>query len=170
LTENIRHEKGGYSSLKRLAKDYHHLLQTLLNHDPPAKPFMTTQYLIRIVGDLNEQLPSLPPPEDPRGVFHILKQLDEATVTNLSHPAGRMSQTERVRLRAELERARGLVALAFEDYHGVYDVEDAIGRVYEHSLEEMEEPFGVGTAIRFTDEDFDEDRLQESVTDDVDVG
>jgi hypothetical protein len=100
---------------------------------------MITQYLIRIIGDFNEQLPSLPVPKDPRGIFYVLKQLDDAVVQNLNE----MSQTERVRLRSELERGRGVVALAFDEYEGGYKVEKAIGRVYERSLEEMEEPGGI---------------------------
>ena len=125
---------------------------------------MITQYLIRIIGDLNEQLPSLPVPEDPRGIFYVLKQLDDAVVQNLNG----MGQTERVRLRSELERGRGVVALAFDEYEGGYKVEEAIGRVYERSLEEMEEPvFGVGWGI----DDFEgEEGLQEDVTDDIDAG
>jgi len=134
---------------------------------------MITQYLIRIVGDLNEQLPSLPVPEDPRGIFYVLKQLDDAIVLNLKANGG-MSQTERVRLRNELERARGIVAEAFEDYSGGYKVEEAIGRVYETSLEEMEEPFGIGVgvdgALAGAEFDIDEERLQEGVMDDIDVG
>ena len=102
------------------------------------------QYLIRIIGDFNEQLPFLPIPEDPRGIFYVLKQLDDAVVQNLIGT----SQTERVRLRNELERGRGVVALAFDEYEGGYKVEEAIGRVYERSLEEMEEPvFGVGLGV-----------------------
>jgi Subunit 11 of the general transcription factor TFIIH len=125
---------------------------------------MITQYLIRIIGDFNEQLPSLPVPEDPRGIFHVLKQLDDAVVQNLNE----MSQTERVRLRSELERGRGVVALAFDEYEGGYKVEEAIGQVYERSLEEMEEPvFGVSWGI----DDFEgEEGLYEHVTDDIDVG
>jgi hypothetical protein len=132
---------------------------------------MITQYLIRIIGDLNEQLPSLPVPEDPRGIFYVLKQLDEAVVKNLSRTnGGRMSQTERVRLRNELERGRGIVALAFDEYDGGYKVEEAIGRVYEKSLEEIEEPFGVGEGMLIPDDFEVEERLQEGVMDDVDAG
>lgn len=69
---------------------------------------MTAQYLIRIVGDLNEQIPSLPIPEDPRGLFYILKELDDAIVANLQGSG--MSVTERVRLRNELERTIGYCA------------------------------------------------------------
>lgn len=165
LLPNPRHQEGGYTSLKRLSKDYHHLLDTLLHHQPPAKPFMIAQYLIRIVGDLNEQLPSLPVPDDPRGIFYVLKQIDDVVVTNLAKENSGMSQTERVRLRNELERGRGVVGMAFEEYKGSYKVEEAIGRVYEQSLEEMEEPFGVGGMdLRMESGDFDddlEDRLQE---------
>jgi Subunit 11 of the general transcription factor TFIIH len=167
-----RNNEGGYSSLKRLSKDYHHLLRTLLSHFPPAKPFTITQYLIRIIGDLNEQLPSLPVPDDPRGIFYILKQLDDAVVQNLR--IGGVSQTERVRLRNELERGRGIVAETFEGYEGVYEVEEVIGRVYERSLEEMEEPFGVqgqpGWGLSLMDVIENEgDRLQENILDDVDL-
>ena len=168
---NPRHQDGGYTSLKRLSKDYHHLLQTLLHHSPPAKPFMTCQYLIRIVGDLNEQLPALPVPQDPRGIFYILKELDNAIVANLSQNGG-MSQTERVRLRGELERGRGIVAGTFEDYNGSYSVEEAIGKVYERSLEEMDEPFILGDmegGLAGMDSDIDDEKLQEGVTDDGDV-
>jgi hypothetical protein len=125
---------------------------------------MTAQYLIRIVGDLNEQIPSLPIPDDPRGLFYVLKQLDEAIVLNLQ--SGGMSVTEQVRLRNELERGRVVVVSAFEEYRGNYNVEDAIGRVYERSLEEMEEPFGV--AMGAVDEDETEGRLQEDIMDDFD--
>lgn len=104
---------------------------------------MVAQYLIRIIGDLHEQLPSLSIPDDPRSIFYVLKQLDDAVVSNLNSNGG-MGQTERVRLRNELERGRYVVARTFEDYNGGYNVEEAIGRVYETSLEEMEEPFGVG--------------------------
>ena len=151
--------------MKRLAKDYHDLLQALLHHDPPPKPFMTTQYLIRIVGDLNEQLPHLPVPDDPRGVFYVLKQLDESIVRNFVE--GSMSQTERVRLRNELERGRGVVAITFEDYDGIYDVQDAIGRVYERSLQEMEEPFGVGLGTAMGDYLDNEERPQDDIMDDT---
>jgi hypothetical protein len=129
---------------------------------------MTTQYLIRIVGDLNEQLPDLPPPSDPRGIFYILKQLDEAIVHNIRQ--WDISQTEKVRLRNELERGRGIVALAFEEYEGEYSVEEAIGRVYEGSLEEMEEPFEVGGMdgrLAQVDLDVEDERLQEDVMDDI---
>jgi hypothetical protein len=126
---------------------------------------MTTQYLIRIVGDLNEQLPSLPPPSDPRGVFFVLRQLDEAIVAQLSK--GGISQTEKVRLRNELERGRGIVAGAFEEYEGDYGVEEVIGRVYERSLEEMEEPFGIRDGVPTGDFDIEDERLQENVMDDV---
>src|SRR5579859_7725074 len=112
-----RFNEGGYTSLKRLSKDYHLVLQTLLTHTPPPQPFTTTQYLIRIIGDLNEQLPSLSVPSDPRGIFYILKKLDDAIVDNIR--AGGMSQTEKVRLRNELERT-------FEEYEGNYKVEEAI--------------------------------------------
>jgi hypothetical protein len=126
---------------------------------------MVTQYLIRIVGDLNEQFPSLPVPDDPRGIFYILKQLDGAIVANLGRGNGGMSQTEKVRLRNELERGRGIVAGTFEDYKGSYKIEEAIGRVYEKSLEEIEEPFGVGGIdARMATGDHDDDleaRLQE---------
>ena len=163
----LRHQEGGYTSARRLAKDYHQLLQTLLHHSPPAKPFMITQYLIRIIGDLNEQLPSLPVPSDPRGIFYVLKTLDDAVVQNIRN--GGVSQTEKVRLRIELERGRGIVALAFEEYEGDYTVEEAIGRVYEKSLEEVEEPFGINWG--FVADDFDgAERLQEGVMDEVDVG
>lgn len=163
-----RNNEGGYTSLRRLSKDYHHLLRTLLSHSPPLKPFTITQYLIRIIGDLNEQLPSLPVPDDPRGIFYILKQLDDAVVQNLR--VGEVSQTERVRLRNELERGRGVVAETFEGYQGGYEVEDVIGRVYERSLEELEEPFGVeGHGMSLMDEFDDEDGLQENVMDEVDL-
>ena len=116
---------------------------------------------------MNEQLPSLPVPEDPRGIFYVLKQLDDAVVRSLNG----MSQTERVRLRNELERGRGVVALAFDEYDGPYKVEEAIGRVYERSLEEMEEPvFGVDVNGFGIDEFVSDERLQEDVMDDVDVG
>jgi len=83
---------------------------------------------------------------------------------------GEVSQTERVRLRNELERGRGVVAETFEGYEGTYEVEEVIGRVYERSLEEMEEPFGVeGQSLSLMDEFDDEDRLQENVVDDVDL-
>lgn len=167
---DCRNNEGGYTSLKRLAKDYHHLLQTLLSHSPPAKAFMITQYLIRMVGDLNEQLPSLAVPDDPRGIFYVLKQVDDAIVHTLQH--GAMSQTEKVRLRNELERGRGAVAETFEEYKGGYQVEEAIGRVYERSLEEMEEPFGVGGSGQRVLEDFDDEegeKLQEDILDDVDL-
>ena len=172
IDEHFRHQEGGYTSLKRLAKDYHHLLQTLLRHQPPAKRFMTAQYLIRIVGDFNEQLPNLSVPEDPRGVFYVLKQIDEAVVGQLSGGAAGMSTTERVRLRNELERGRGIVAATFEEYHGTYKVEDAIGRVYEKSLEEMEEPFDLNVDLNAgaVNEFEDDDRLQEDILEDVDVG
>jgi hypothetical protein len=128
---------------------------------------MITQYLIRLIGDLNEQLPSLPAPSDPRGVFYVLKTLDEAVVQRIRN--GGVSQTEKVRLRMELERGRGAVALAFEEYEGGYKIEEAIGRVYEKSLEEMEEPFGISGG--FVEDDFDgAERLQEGVMDDVDAG
>ena len=128
---------------------------------------MRTQYLIRIIGDLNEQLHSLPVPSDPRGIFYVLKTLDDAVVQSIR--IGGVSQTEKVRLRMELERGRGIVALAFEEYEGGYKIEEAIGRVYEKSLEEMEEPFGIGGG--FVEDDFDgAERLQEEVLDDVDVG
>ena len=132
---------------------------------------MITQYLIRIVGDLNEQLPSLSVPQDPRGIFYVLRELDNAIIANLSRQDGRMSQTERVRLRGELERGRGIVAMTFDEYAGDYKVEDAIGRVYERSLEEIEEPFGVSfpRAEELIDE-FDEERLQEDITEYVDAG
>jgi hypothetical protein len=127
---------------------------------------MVTQYLIRIVGDLNEQLPSLPVPDDPRGIFYVLKQLDEAIVANLGRDNGGMSQTEKVRLRNELERGRGIVAGTFEDYKGSYKVEEAIGRVYEKSLEEIEEPFGFGGMdVRVATGDYDDD-LEEKLQDD----
>jgi hypothetical protein len=130
---------------------------------------MITQYLIRVIGDLNEQLPALPVPDDPRGLFYILKQLDEAVVNNLSETG----QTERVRLRSELERGRGIVAMAFDEYSGDYNVEEAIGRVYERSLEEMEEPFEVGPRMDgmiIDDLEGEEERLQEDVIDDAEVG
>ena len=128
---------------------------------------MISQYLIRIIGDLNEQLPSLPVPEDPRGIFYVLKQLDDAVVRNLNG----MSQTERVRLRNELERGRGVVGLAFDEYTGPYKVEEAIGRVYERSLEEMEEPiFSVDDNGLGIDEFEGEEKLQEDIMDDVDTG
>jgi hypothetical protein len=127
---------------------------------------MITQYLIRIVGDLNEQLPSLPVPDDPRGIFYVLKQLDEAIVANLGRNNGGMSQTEKVRLRNELERGRGIVAGTFDDYKGNYKVEEAIGRVYEKSLEEIEEPFGVGGMdVRMATGDYDDD-LEEKLQED----
>jgi hypothetical protein len=134
---------------------------------------MLTQYLIRIVGDLNDQLPALAVPDDPRGIFYVLKQVDDAVVRTLQQH-GAMSQTEKVRLRNELERARGIVALTFEEYKGGYEVEEAIGRVYERSLEEIEEPFGeVGEAPGRVLEDFEYaeegDRLQEDILDDVDL-
>ena len=151
--------------MKRLAKDYHHLLQTLLTHSPPAKPFMIIQYLIRIVGDLNEQLPCLAVPDDPRGIFYVFKQVDDAIVHTLQQ--GAMSQTEKVRLRNELERGRGIVGGTFEEYQGGYQVEEAIGRVYERSLEEMEEPFGVAgetaMVLRDVDDENEAERLQEDV-------
>jgi hypothetical protein len=140
----------------------------LLTHQPPPKQFMTTQYLIRIVGDLNEQLPALPPPDDPRGVFYVLKQLDDAIVRNLAE--GGISQTEKVRLRNELERGRGVVAGAFEEYKGEYAVEEAIGRVYENSLEEIEEPFEIGRmegGVASGDFDGEEEPLHEDVMDDI---
>lgn len=59
-----------------------------------------------------------------------------------------MSTTERVRLRNELERGRGIVAMTFEEYNGTYKVEEAIGRVYENSLEQMEEPFDLDLSIK----------------------
>jgi len=128
---------------------------------------MTTQYLIRIVGDFNEQLPNLPVPEDPRGVFYVLRQIDEAVVGQLSGGAAEMSMTERVRLRNELERGRGIVAVTFEGYHGTYKVEDAIGRVYEKSLEEIEEPFDLNVDLKAEplNEVQDEERLQEEILD-----
>lgn len=130
---------------------------------------MQTQYLIRIVGDLNEQLPNLPVPEDPRGILYVLKQIDDAVAFSLSGGSG-MSTTERVRLRNELERARGIVAMTFDEYQGTYKVEEAIGRVYEKSLEEMDEPFDLGTSTMGPVDEFDEEeRLQEDITDDVDV-
>jgi hypothetical protein len=132
---------------------------------------MITQYLIRIVGDLNEQLQSLAVPDDPRGIFYVLKQVDDAIVRTLQH--GTMSQTEKVRLRNELERGRGIVAATFEEYQGKYQVEEAIGRVYERSLEEMEEPFGVGTGDGRLLGDFEDEegniRLQEDIMDDVEL-
>ena len=133
---------------------------------------MTAQYLIRIVGDFNEQLPNLPVPEDPRGVFYVLRQIDEAVVGQLSGGAAEMSMTERVRLRNELERGRGIVAVTFEEYHGTYKVEEAIGRVYEKSLEEMEEPFDLNVDLNAgaVNEFEDDDRLQEDILEDVDVG
>lgn len=107
-------------------------------------------------------------PDDPRGIFYILKQLDDAVVQNLR--VGEVSQTERVRLRNELERGRGVVAETFEGYQGGYEVEDVIGRVYERSLEELEEPFGVeGQGMSLMDEFDDEDGLQENVMDEVDL-
>jgi hypothetical protein len=137
---------------------------------------MITQYLIRIIGDLNEQLTALSVPEDPRGIFYILKQLDDAVVNNLNRSNG-MSQTERVRLRNELERGRGVVAMAFDEYEGGYKVEEAIGRVYERSLEEIEEPFEVGFEAEprlegmITDDlEGGGERLQEGILDDVDAG
>jgi len=129
---------------------------------------MVAQYLIRLVGDLNEQLPSLPIPDDPRGLFYILRQLDDAIIANLSE--GGMSTTERVRLRNELERGRGVVAGAFEEYKGQYNVEDAIGRVYERSLEEMEEPFGIEGVGPMGDDELVAGRLQEDVMDDFEDG
>jgi hypothetical protein len=130
---------------------------------------MQTQYLIRIVGDLNEQLPNLPVPEDPRGIFYVLKQIDEAVASSLS-AGNRMSTTERVRLRNELERARGIVAMTFDEYSGTYQVEEAIGRVYEKALEEMDEPFDLGVSTAGPVEEWEgEERLQEDITDDVDV-
>ena len=133
---------------------------------------MIIQYLIRIVGDLNEQLPSLAVPDDPRGIFYVLKQVDDAIVQTLQH--GAMSQTEKVRLRNELERGRGVVAETFEEYKGGYQVEEAIGRVYERSLEEMEEPFGVGgdggeRLLGDFDDEEEGERLQEDFLDDVDI-
>jgi Subunit 11 of the general transcription factor TFIIH len=134
---------------------------------------MITQYLIRIVGDLNEQLPALPVPQDPRGIFFVLKQLDDAIVTNLEGDNGAMSQTERIRLRNELERGRGIVAQTFDEYQGTFKVEEAIGRVYERSLEAIEEPFGVDGWVpgnsAWGDID-DEEMLQEGIMDDIDVG
>src|SRR5579862_6910342 len=163
---NERHNKGGYTSLKRLSKDYHVLLQTLLHHEPRPKQFMVAQYLIRIVGDLNEQMSSLPIPEDPRGLFYILKELDDAIVANLSTG---MSMTERVRLRNELERGRLVVVQIFDEYKGNYKVEDAIGRVYEKSLEEMEERFGMEGNGMAGDDEF-EGRLQEDIMDELEEG
>lgn len=147
MLNDCRHQPGGYTSHKRLAQGYHHLLQTLLHHQPPAKPFMIVQYLIRIVGDLNEQLPSFPPSEDPRGIFYILKELDDAILKHTESGGDAMSQTERVRLRNELERGRLVVVETFENYKGRYNIEDAIGKVYQRSLEEMEEPFGADTTF-----------------------
>jgi Subunit 11 of the general transcription factor TFIIH len=174
IDQPYRLQEGGYTSLKRLAKDYHHLLQMLLSHQPQPKQFMTTQYLIRIIGDLNEQLPNLAVPEDPRGIFYVLKQIDEAVVRNLADTASRMSMTERVRLRGELERGRGVVGMTFEEYHGAFKVEEAIGRVYEKSLEEMEEPFDFDVMIQsgpVVDEFEDEDGLSDQdIVDDVDSG
>lgn len=125
---------------------------------------MTAQYLIRIVGDLNEQIPSLPIPGDPRGLFYILKELDETIVANLQISG--MSVTERVRLRNELERGRLVIVQAFEEYKGRYDVEEVLGRVYERSLEEMEEPFGVETRVMVDYDDVEGRLLQEGVLDD----
>ena len=81
-----------------------------------------------------------------------------------------MSMTERVRLRNELERARGIVAMTFEEYRGTYEVQDAIGRVYEKSLEELEEPFDIGASWSLTEDlEGEEERLQEDIVDDDDV-
>jgi len=105
-------------------------------------------------------------PSDPRGIFYILKQLDDAIVDNIR--AGGMSQTEKVRLRNELERGRGVVGETFEEYEGNYKVEEAIGRVYEKSLEEIEEPFDVGISDGFVgggDFDLEDERLHEDVLD-----
>jgi hypothetical protein len=138
-----RHHPGGYTSLHGLSKDYFRLLQTLLTQDPPAGKFIVTQYLIRIAGDLNEHMETLPPAEDSRGIFVVLRRMD----SEIAERVQEMGQTERVRLRSEVERARGVVAKTFEGYNGEYDVEDAIGRVYEHSLEELEGPFGVENIV-----------------------
>jgi len=97
----------------------------------------------------------------------VLKTLDEGVVQSIRD--GGVSQTEKVRLRMELERGRGAVAMAFDEYDGNYKIEEAIGRVYEKSLEEMEEPFGISGG--FAEDDFDgAERLQEGVLDDVDIG
>ena len=97
----------------------------------------------------------------------MLKTLDDAVVQSIRN--GGISQTEKVRLRMELERGRGVVGLAFDEYEGNYKIEEAIGRVYEKSLEEIEEPFGISGG--FVEDDFDgAERLQEGVMDDVDVG
>lgn len=77
-----------------------------------------------------------------------------------------MGVTERVRLRNELERGRGIVGEVFEGYTGAYKVEEGIGRVYERGLEELEEDFGMDEMIaggrHFVDEQLEiEERLQE---------
>jgi len=96
----------------------------------------------------------LPPAEDARGIFVVLRKMDSAIAERVRE----MGQTERVRLRSEVERARGVVAKTFEAYNGEYNVEDAIGRVYEHSLEELEEPFGVESMVTSAQEQ-EEDEL-----------
>jgi Subunit 11 of the general transcription factor TFIIH len=150
-----RHQPGGYISLHALSNDFFRLLQSLLT--PSLRPFTVTQYLIRIVGDLNEYMEVLPPADDTRGIFIVLRKLDEA----IAGRVGGMGQTERVRLRSEVERARGVVAKAFEGYSGEYEVEDAIGRVYENSLEELEEPFGVEDMVRSAEQPTPEEAVME---------
>jgi hypothetical protein len=54
---------------------------------------MITQYRIRIVGDLNEQPPSLPVPSDTQGIFYVLNTLEDAAVENIRN--GVISQMEK---------------------------------------------------------------------------
>jgi Subunit 11 of the general transcription factor TFIIH len=133
---------------------------------------MAVQFLIRIVGDLNEQLLGFPPPDDPRGIFYILKEIDEAIVHYMRSGSEGMSQTERIRLRNELLRGRIMIVELFDEYKGDYKIEDAIGKVYERSLEEMEEPFSIDTMVGgFDTDEFEHaERLQQDVMDDIDVG
>lgn len=67
-------------------------------------------------------------------------------------------------------RGRLVIVQAFEEYKGRYDVEEVLGRVYERSLEEMEEPFGVETRVMVDYDDVEGRLLQEGVLDEIEEG